>query len=56
MLPVDYLSWNQSTSLVASEDGEPPSRLVVAGSVSDLARTRLEQAGWRVTADAGFAD
>lgn len=54
VLPVDHLSWTEQVEAAAAGRGK--ARLVVAGSVSDLARTELARAGWRVRAGAGLAN
>ncbi len=55
-LPVDHLSWTEQVEQAAHGEASSASRLLVAGSVSDLARRELARAGWQVTADAGLPD
>ncbi len=56
MLPVDYLSWTESTRMVAETESGPSSRLIVSGRVEQSAQASLERAGWQVTSEAGVAD
>lgn len=50
-LPVDHLAWTAPLAEAlqsASEDGATRHRLLVTGSSSELARTRLRALGWQV--------
>jgi hypothetical protein len=55
-LPVDHLSWTEEVGGGVAGYAEPAPRLVVAGSVSPLARRELVRSGWRLTAGAALAD
>ena len=55
-LPVDHLTWTEEIEQGLRGGAEAAPRLVVSGSVSELARRELRRAGWQVTADAGLPD
>ena len=54
VMPVDHLSWTEVTNLVADQYEGLHSRIIVSGSVSDLAEQRLRDAGWEVIVNAGI--
>jgi hypothetical protein len=55
-LPVDHLSWTEEVGGAVAGYSEPAPRLVVAGSVSPLARRELARTGWRLSSGVGLAD
>lgn len=55
-LPVDHLSWTEEVEDAATDRADEAPRLLVAGSISDLAKRELAAAGWQASADVGLAD
>jgi hypothetical protein len=56
VLPVDHLSWTEQIEQSAGGPAEKAPQLVVAGSVSDMARRELTRAGWNIKAGVGHVD